>query len=356
MPRPRYRHASAAVGDVRGGRALCVFGGRDAFDGLIAEVDCYDPSTNAWTTPSSLPDGRASSDQAAFAHPGATGVVYLAGGYDASYLALDIVTVADMSSGWTTTTTGGAGATTYADGPALRWKRGDVDAAVAGGYAYVSGGFTHEDDYAAPRNSVERLRLTTLANASATVGAEAGGGEGWTDVDALNQERGDKQLAGLHGRIYALGGETKVDVSGVPESELPDLGARSEVLDTVEVYDPLEDVREWRGLASMPSQLFRFGASEWRVGGGGGGGDDDDDGGYIFVFGGQVAYDGDCECFRTTDRVLAFDVHRAEQHGAEGAAASSTSSASTSAGTKTIVGVARAFCAAAVGASLWLAL
>ena len=65
-----------------------------------------------------------------------------------------------------------------------------------------------------------------------------GAGEGWRDVDALNQERGDKQLAGLHGMIYALGGESKVGVLVVPESELPGLGARSEVLDTVEVYDP----------------------------------------------------------------------------------------------------------------------
>ena len=97
----------------------------------------------------------------------------------------------------------------------------------------------------------------------------------------------------------------------------------------------------------MPSQLFRFSASEWRGRGG------EDDKGFIFVFGGQVAYDEDCKCFRTTDRELAFDVHHAEEHGAEGAAASTLPA---SAGTKTIVGVARAFCAAAVGASLWLAL
>ncbi len=81
-----------------------------------------------------------------------------------------------------------------------------------------------------------------------------------------------------------------------------------------------------------------------------GGGDDE---GFIFVFGGQVAYDEECKCFRTTDRELAFDVHHAEEHGAEGAAALTSPA---SAGTKTIVGVARAFCAAAVGASLWLVL
>ena len=65
--------------------------------------------------------------------------------------------------------------------------------------------------------------------------------------------------------------------------------------------------------------------------------------GYIFVFGGQVAYDEDCKCFRTSDRVLAFDVRRAE----EGAVASSASA---------IVDAARALSVAAVGALFWLAL
>lgn len=316
---------------------LCVFGGRDALDGLISEVDCYDPSNDVWSTPTSLPDGRASSDLAAFAHPSSPGIVYLVGGYDGSYLALDNSTIVTLTMDETNAT--------YVDGPVLTSKRGDVDVAIADGYAYVSGGFTHEDMYAMPRGTVERLWLGTTSSDSPAEG------DVWKEVDSLNQERGDKQLVGLHGRVYAIGGETKLDLIGVPESELPELGARSEVLDTVEVYDPLEDLHggmaEWRELEQMPASLFRFGAIEWE-------GDEDDDDGYIFVFGGQVGYDGDCKCFRTTDKVLVFDVHHAEEHhgvmkGGDGGASSD--------GTTAVIDVARAFSIAVACASLlWIAL
>jgi hypothetical protein len=87
---------------------------------------------------------------------------------------------------------------------------------------------------------------------------------------ALDQERGDKQLVGLNRRVYTIGGETKGDVPGVPEQEWPELWAGSEVLDTVEVYDPQGEggavAAKWWSLESMPMQLFRFGASKWRRG------------------------------------------------------------------------------------------
>ncbi|EJK61507.1 hypothetical protein THAOC_17990, partial [Thalassiosira oceanica] len=138
-------------------------------------------------------------------------------------------------------------------------------------------------------------------------------------VDSLNDERGDKQLVSLNGKVYAIGGEAKVDITGVAPEEVPDLGAISTVLDSVEVLDPEVDVHgglaEWRSLGGMPTALFRFGAAEWEgevTGEERGEGESADDGGYIFVFGGQVAYDADCECFRTTDQVMVFDVKKAE--------------------------------------------
>ena len=204
MPRARARHASAVVD----GR-VCVYGGRNLTDALIAEVDCYDPAADAWSTPTALPAERQASDWTAFTAE--DGRVHLVGGYDQGYAALDRVTVVDMSD---------MDAVAYSDGPGLRTKRGDIDSAVVDGVVYVSGGFTHENDFAHPLNSVERL--------------DPAAGE-WSTVDALNDERGDKQLVALDGRVYALGGEQKVDVSGVPAAELPELGARSELLDSVEV-------------------------------------------------------------------------------------------------------------------------
>ncbi|KAL7535433.1 hypothetical protein ACHAXR_006484, partial [Thalassiosira sp. AJA248-18] len=275
MPRARARHASAIVDG-----HVCVFGGRNVTDHIIAEVDCYDPDTNEWSTPTSLPVEYQSSDFTAFADDKK---VHLIGGYNQGYEALDIVTVVDMAD---------MSDISYTDGPKLGSARGDIDIAVLNGDSYVSGGFTHENNYEAPKNSVEKFNVATQT---------------WSDVDSLNEERGDKQLVAINGKVYAIGGETKVDVSGMLTEELPELGARSEVLDSVEVLDPSEDVHaglaQWKSLAGMPGKLFRFAASEWEVEG--------EEEGYIFVFGGQVGYDSDCKCFRTTDKVLVFDIAHA---------------------------------------------
>ena len=277
MPRTRNRHASVTING-----HVCVFGGRDESDALIAEVDCYDPDTNEWSTPTSLPEERQSSDFAAFVKDDQ--FVYLIGGYDPYYTALDMVTIVDMAD---------FDNISYSDGSKLASARGDIDVASVDGNVYVSGGFTHENNWAAPMNSVEKYNVAS---------------EKWSDIDSLNQERGDKQLVALNGKIYAIGGETKVDVVG-PTEEQPELGARSEVLDSVEVLDPTEDVHgglaEWRNLAGMPTQLFRFAASEWNVEG--------EEDGYVFVFGGQVGYDTDCKCFRTTDKVMVFDIGHANK-------------------------------------------
>ncbi|KAL7427631.1 hypothetical protein ACHAXH_000653 [Discostella pseudostelligera] len=289
MPRPRNRHASTVVNGL-----LCVFGGRDVSDALIAEVDCYDSATNTWSTPTSLPSERQVSDFTAFTDE-TKNVVYLVAGYDSFYTALDTVTMVDMSD---------MENISFSNGPSLKGERGDIDSAVVDSrYVYVSGGFTHENNYSNPLNTVEMFDLETYT---------------WSDVDALNQERGDKQLVSLDGKVFALGGEEKLDVSGtVNEEELPELGARSEVLDTVEVLNPMDDGNgaQWVKLADMPAQLFRFAAAKWK--------DEAEDEaevvedhhhdhGYIFVLGGQVGYDAECKCFRTTDHVMVMDVSLAE--------------------------------------------
>jgi len=278
MPRVRARHASALVNG-----QLCLFGGRNETDTLIAEVDCYDPSLDEWNTPIDLPEERKASDLSAFTVEG--NIVYLVGGYDQNYIAFDMVSIVDMA----------ADPITFSDGEKLNSKRGDIDvAALRDGTVYVSGGFTHENKYEKPHNTVERYDPASQT---------------WSPINSLNDERGDKQLVALNDKVFAIGGEAKVDVTGVPEGEVPDLGALSTVLDSVEVLDPNEDVHggmaEWRSLGGMPQSLFRFGASEWE------GDTEGDDEGFIFVFGGQVGYDADCECFRTTDQVMVFDANKA---------------------------------------------
>ena len=277
MPRERARHASVQVWS----QQVCVIGGRDLTDTLVAEIDCYDPNNDYWTTIGKLPDEYLTSDCAAFAMGNS---IYLIGGYGTAYEALDQVIVIDVSN---------LNDVKFIRGPSLGTKRGDIDVAVLDNqYIYVSGGFTHQD-FSKPLNTVEQL----------TIGSKT-----WLPVDALNEERGGKQLVTLKGKIYALGGEHRVDVDGIAKEELLDLVQKIDVLDTVEVLDPKQDVHggksEWRVSGIMPSSLVRFAASAWEWG----------LDGVIFVFGGQSSYDTDCECFRSTDKVMVFDASRALQN------------------------------------------
>jgi hypothetical protein len=318
MPRPRYRHGSATINN---GFTVCVMGGRDMNDDMIAEIDCYNSQSQLWYTPSSLPNEHLVSDLAAFAYTtpesgnDEEGMMVIVGGYTGPYMATENVTLIKY-----TIDNGGdtIGNVTYINGPHLLSKRGDVDVAIVSDYVYVSGGFTHEDEFAMPKNTVERIALIDLLSSMDNPETVA---TTWSNVDSLNQERGDKQLVGLNGRVYAMGGETKIDGYGMDTT--PEVWERSEVLDTVEVYDPNEDVHgglaEWRVLSDMPAQIFRFAAIDWQP--------NKDETGVIFVFGGQVGYDADdCKCFRTTDKVMVLDVELAKLEMMNGAASSSASS------------------------------
>ncbi len=178
----------------------------------------------------------------------------------------------------------------FSNGPSLKRKRGNVDSAVVyARYVYVSGGYTHSNNYSNPSNTVEMFDMEAST---------------WSDVDALDQESGDQQLVLLNGKVFALGGEDKVDTNGtINQDELPELGARSEVLDTVEVLHLEDTTPLWENPhADMPTQLFPFAAATWKDG-------------YIFVFGGQVGYDTDCKCFRTTNHVEDEAHHAAQASG-----------------------------------------
>ncbi|KAL7531865.1 hypothetical protein ACHAWF_005388, partial [Thalassiosira exigua] len=95
------------------------------------------------------------------------------------------------------------------------------------------------DYWAAPQNTVEKF--------SRSPGS-------WADVPALIDKWGDKQLVAVGGKILAIEGESKGRI------RRPELGAMSQVLDSVEVPDPTEDVHgglaKLRQLGGMPGQLF----------------------------------------------------------------------------------------------------
>lgn len=289
MPRQRCRHGQFQINN-----NLCVIGGRDAEDTLIAQIDCYDPTADAWTEVGSLPEEYQTSDFATFIE-GST--VHLIGGFQQDYEALSQVTLVDVSD---------LGAITFEEGVPINTPRGDIFAvSMDDDTIMISGGFTHLNDFSEPLNSVEQFTF---------------GSQEWGPVDSLNEERGDKQLISLDGKVYAMGGEGRVDASGPATEEDVDALAAitlgSVVLDTVEVLDLTADGEvEWVTEGDMPSSLFRFGASAWTAAADDG---SEDGGGVIFVFGGQVGFEAECECFRTTEKVLVFDPSKSKTIGALG--------------------------------------
>ena len=248
---------------------------------------CYDPDTNTWSTPTTLPEDYLTSDAAAFARDS---TVYLIGGFDSYYTSLDRVALIDMTD---------MDNIQYSWNPNLLDERGDIDVVFMNDKAYVAGGYTHANDYSEPFDSVEQLDVTT---------------QQWSFVDNLNNGGGDQQYVGLNGKIFAIGGETKLNQDSAA-TEVPHLGEISTILDVVEVYDPNAKDNEWIVLEDMPQALFRFAAAEWETG---------EDEGVIFVFGGQVGFDPDCECFRTTNKVMVFEASDAyeEATASDGAMAS----------------------------------
>ncbi len=243
-------------------------------------MQCYDPESDTWSTPTSLPEAYQTSDCAAFTRDS---TVYLIGGFDAYYTALDRVALIDMTD---------MDNVQFSWNPTMLDERGDIDVVVIDNTAYAAGGWTHDNNYSKPFSSVEMLDLQT---------------ERWSYIPSLNNGAGDQQYVGLNGKIFAIGGETKL-IQDKSATEVPHLGEISTILDTVEVYDPnAKGTPQWTVLEDMPTALFRFAAAEWQT---------SDDEGVIFVFGGQVGFDADCECFRTTDKVLVFDAEEAIEHAA----------------------------------------
>lgn len=227
-PRPRYRHAAAAVDNM-----LYMFGGVDGSDNIIPQVDVFDTVKGKWSTLSEKMPG-ATTDLSAFVHAGR---IYVTGGYTPpTYDAQKVTqifnpTAADGQS-WTT-------------GPSLSAGRGDAFAAIVGDKAYVGAGFTHENSWEMPLASMEMFHIGHSTTFKA--------------VKDLDIARGDKAVAVLNDILHVVGGETKN-----PEGH-------SVPLTDVEAYDPATN--KWYKGGSINSHRFRFVAAAH--------------GDTLFIFGGQ---------------------------------------------------------------------
>jgi len=256
LPRPRYRHSSAIVDN-----KVWLLGGRTLFDAVIPEIDVYDISSKTWSTPSSLPAEFQVSDHAGFG----TSDVYIAGGYDANYTAKK--TVVKISSD----------GQTFAKVGDLNVERGDVFGVANkdGTKAYVGGGFTHTN-WCKPLTSAEEYDFST--------------GQ-WTSLPDLLDARGEIALVENSGHLYAIGGEGPLNEASCNANNYT-IATKTVATDRIEIL--MDGETAWKILENFPEERFRFAAV----------GVEEDD--VIYTFGGQVKFDGSCQCFKTTDKVFVY--------------------------------------------------
>ena len=276
--RPRYRHAA-----VYAGGKLWLVGGRNVpEDAVIAEVDVYDPETNSWSTPGNIPDTRLTSDNGAFTNADQS-LVYVVGGYNPFYSNPDALTylfTIDVARALDTDSP----SVVIGDKRPMQTQRGDIHAVTdsKGTKAYVTGGFSvfQPKCLSPPLKSVEVYDIEA---------------DTWAYTGDLKIARGDKALVELDNNIYAVGGETshKDQCSENPE-DVPPLSAQSVAVDDVSVLRPNAD--KWSVVASIPNFRFRFSAASHVASG------------KIYTFGGQDAFDSDCNCFPTSDTVVTYQV------------------------------------------------
>ncbi|CAB9529293.1 leucine Rich Repeat [Seminavis robusta] len=258
MPVARYRHAAVAIKN-----QLVLLGGRTLADDLIPQVDVFDMNSQSWFSFALSSDVVAASDLA-FWDNGTH--AFFAGGYDVTYTALkQVFSLHNLHIGAFTVTR-------LAD---LVEARGDAAGTIihSSGYAYVGGGFTHEDNFCAPLASVERYSL---------------GDNSWMGVADLPDARADMVLVSLQDTVVAMGGERQVeDICDLVEPEPSDLVV---AVDDVSVLEEMDTM--WRSIDSLAVHRFRFAAAVHND--------------MIYSFGGQMAYDEECECLATTDEVIAY--------------------------------------------------
>lgn len=135
------------------------------------------------------------------------------------------------------------------------------------------GGFTHENDFCNPLDSVERYSLL---------------GDTWLDIASLPTARADKAMVTYRGHTISMGGERQVE--NKCELESPSPGELTVAVDDVEVLN--DDDTTWEQLEPLPEHRFRFAAVVFED--------------TIYTFGGQEEYDETCNCLKTVDEVVAY--------------------------------------------------
>jgi len=279
LPSERYRHAAVLVGD-----RIWLSGGRDVRDDIVSRIDVYDIGTGTWTNFTDLPTEFYASDHAGFAHH-KTGEAYFAGGYDAEYGWLDTVYAVDTEASLA------SGNLSVAEKAPLLLARGDLSAVTDDGntYAVVGGGFGPVHGWCEQAPEVERYNFTT---------------DTWSEIAPMRVARSDMALVELNQAILAFGGEKQVwDIC--ERAGVPDPGEQTIAVDDVEELKRLPSTSlpssstanegyYWRVLSNLHDHRFRLAAVAI------------DAENTVYTFGGQLAYNPDCRCYRASDEITAY--------------------------------------------------
>lgn len=207
------------------------------------------------------------SDHAGFGHDN---FVYIAGGYDESYTAQSRVYTIDVTESTVDSLVIGEVA------PLLE-PRGDITGVTAddGLSAFVSGGFSHENEFCEPLDTAEKYSFADNA---------------WYPLPPLIVARGEVVLTELNNILYSLGGERQIEGICDITGQGADIGELTVGTDVVEIY---HEGADWETLSGFPNHKFRFAAISWNKT-------------FIYAFGGQTAYDNGCECFKTVNDVAVW--------------------------------------------------
>lgn len=276
MPFEMYRHTAVFVDG-----KLYVIGGRtfnldeSNFDELIKEINVYDPKDGdkgTWTNFMSSSDAYApyaTSDQASFVKDKS---IYILGGYFSDYETSDDVIALNIET------------KEIVPLDSMKKKRGDAQAAYynQGGIEaiYMMGGFTSETStaFCEPLFDAEKYDFATNT---------------WSDINPLVNQRGDKGVVVLNEKILAIGGETKHE--SLCGEGLVEPSSQAIVVDDVESYNPLDgDDAEWKIESDFIQFRFRSAvavAEKLDT---------------VYVFGGQLAYNADCKCYKTSNDIFSY--------------------------------------------------
>jgi len=93
----------------------------------------------------------------------------------------------------------------------------------------------------------------------------------------------------FNNQVFAVGGETHIQ-DYCNSTVDHNVGEQTVAVDNVEAYSPSQN--EWSILWSLPNHKFRFSAVAYMT--------------MIYTFGGQAAFQVDCQCFETTNEIVAY--------------------------------------------------